>query len=105
MNHQQEIDQLVSDSGYLTEAARRAATTTEAEARAASAQSAFLTVVKTASEMTTEGLLQHAKNHAHRLWCEENLTEEEFNAAMLEFCWCLADGDELKAKLLASAVI
>jgi hypothetical protein len=54
---------------------------------------------------TTADLLQHAKNHAHRLWAEENLTEKEFNAAMVEFCWCLADGDELKAKFLASAVV
>lgn len=92
-----------------------ASTRTEMEVRdqiAAEATRAFWNAVrlgqplpKTPLVPTTAQLLQHAKNHAHALWVEENLTESEFNAAMLEFCWCLADGDELRAKLLASAVI
>lgn len=64
-------------------------------------QNAFFDIAKIRSSTTY--LLNRAKNKAHCLTQNENLDEDEYNAKMIAFCLSLTDGDEPKAKLLASA--
>lgn len=93
-------------SGYLAEAVRRAASgVSEAEKRATRAQSAFLTVVKTASELTTERMLFLAKSEVFDLGQRDNISRMEFYERLIAECKRLVGGDELKARLLASAAL
>ncbi len=76
-------------------------------ARADEAAAAFFAVAQTASltALDTARLLNRAKAFSDRMWKHEDLTEEESDAKLLEECLRLCDGDELKARLLASAVL
>lgn len=82
-----------------------ASTRTEEEARATRAQSAFLTVVKTASEMTTERMLFEARSVVHDLNQRDNISRMEHDEKLIAECKRLVGGDELKARMLASAVL
>lgn len=97
------------DHPYLAEAIRRAASPqTEAECReriAERAQSAFLTVVKTASELTTARLLFEAKSAVHDLNQRPYISKAAFEELLLAECKRLVGGDMLKAQLLASAAL
>lgn len=103
-SHQNEIDQLVSESGYLTEAWRKAETTTESEKRADIAengQRAFFAIAKMRTE--TEQLLFEAKSVVHDLNQNDRIGQIEFDESLLAECLRLTKGDTLKAKFLASA--
>lgn len=97
------------DHPYLAEAVRRAASPqTEAECReriAQAGQRAFLSVVKTASELTTARLLFEAQSAVHDLNQRPYISKAAFEELLLAECKRLCKGDMLKAQLLASAAL
>lgn len=100
-SNQNEIDQLVADSGYLNLPRR-----TQEQAIAEKGQRAFLHVVRAASQaVTVESLIRRALVYSDHLWRTENLDEEEYNAKMVSFCTDLMEGDELGGLFLASAAV
>jgi hypothetical protein len=78
-------------------------TIARSQVSAEAAHAAFMDVAQMRTK-TTAQLLSRARTHAHCLWQNENLTDEEFNADMIAFCIELT-GDELAGRLLASAAI
>lgn len=86
-------------------ASTRTEESARAEITATRAQSAFLTVVRAASEMTTERLLFEARSVAHDLTERDDLSRMEYLERLIAECKRLTKGDELKARILASAVL
>lgn len=95
------------DHPYLAEAVRRAASPqTEAECReriAEKAQAAFFTVAK--MRTNTEQLLFEAKSVVQDLNQRDYLGQRAFDELLIAECRRLVGGDELKARLLASAAL
>lgn len=81
MNHQAEIDRVVSEHA------------------AEKAQAAFLEVATTAT------LIKLAKSKAHELDQDDGMGLIEFREKLLAECLYLTKGDELMAQLIASAAI
>lgn len=83
-----------------------ARTRTESEARAEiaeRAQAAFFTVAKMRSN--TERLLFEARSAVHDLNQRDYISQAEFDERLIAECKRLVGGDELKARLLASAAL
>ena len=105
-------------SGYVRESAARAASQpSETEARAQrsgdnvvtlpnaadEAQAAFLTFAQTTSE--TARLLFEARSVVQDLEQRDYLGQRAFDERLIAECKRLTNGDELKARLLASAAL
>jgi hypothetical protein len=90
-----------------------ASTRTEAEARAQIAESAFFSIVKTASELTMKGLppgktvaqaLERAIARKQVLWSRD-MDEDDRIDELVAYCVGLYGGDERAGQRLATAAI
>lgn len=93
MNHQDEIDRVVSEH------AAEKASAFEAEL-AAIGERGFMSIVEIRSN--TEQLLFEAKSKAHELNQNDAMWQDEFDEKLMAECLRLTKGDKLKAQLLAS---
>lgn len=82
----------------------RASNVVRLESPADKAHAAFLSIVERASEMTTERMLFEARSVVHDLNERDYISGAEFDAKLIAECKRLT-GDELKARMLASAVL
>lgn len=83
----------------------RAANVARLPTPADKAHASFLSIVERASEMTTERMLFEARSVVHDLNERAYISGAEFDAKLIAECKRLTKGDELKARMLASAVL
>lgn len=75
------------------------------ESPADKAHASFLSIVERASEMTTERMLFLAKSAADDLGQRDNIGQAQHDEMLIAECKRLTKGDELMARMLASAAI